>query len=186
MPQLERLSLKTKNRALLRGLTPDFKLIAQVIRAMNKDTTEAVGMLITHEMSLHDNNGTGDEVETSMDFSATQEKEIKCFHCGRQGHVKLDCFYNPESSKYRSATNSRWVGRSHSGSGNGNKSASQTGPGYITFFSKCLTSPMKVSKIKNKWFIDSGPNSHMTNSKILFSKPSNQDNFPTVSVGNGY
>ena len=120
-------------RALLRGLTPDFKLIAQVIHAMSKDTTEAVGMSITHEMSLHDNNGTGDEVEPSTAFSATQEKEIKCFHCGRQGYVKLDCFHDPESSKYRSATNSRWVGRSHSGSGNGNKSASKTGSGYMKF-----------------------------------------------------
>ena len=45
---------------------------------------------------------------------------------------------------------------------------------------------MKVSMIKNKWFIDSGGTSHMTNCKILFSKLSNQDKFPTVSVGNGY
>ena len=133
----------------------------------------------------HHKNGTGDEVETSTAFSATQEKGRKCFHCGRQGHVKLDCFHNPESSKYRRATNSHWVGRYHSGSGNSNKSASKTGSGYITFFVKCLTSPMKVSKIKNKWFIDSGATSLLTNSKIL-SKLSNQNNFPAVSVGNGY
>ena len=135
---------------------------------MSKDTTEAVGMLITHEMSLHDNNGTGDEVETSTAFSAKHEKERKCFHCGLQGHVKLDCFHNPESSKYRNATNGRWVGRSQSGSGNDNKSASKTGSGYIKFFAKYLTSPMKVTIVKNKWFIDSGATSHMTNSKILF------------------
>ena len=42
------------------------------------------------------------------------------------------------------------------------------------------------SKIKNKVFIDSDATSHMTNSKILSSKLSDQDNFPTVLVGNGY
>lgn len=50
-----------KKRALLRGLTPDFRVIAQVIRAMSKDTTEASGIFITNEMSLQDKNGTGDD-----------------------------------------------------------------------------------------------------------------------------
>ena len=98
-----------KKRALLRGLTDDFSVPAQVIRAMAKTRSEAIGMLVTHEVTLKNCNpiyGNRSHVEGSNSNGSalpagTPKYKKKCFHCGGVGHVKAECWHWPESSNYR-------------------------------------------------------------------------------------
>lgn len=188
-------SAEEKTRALLRGLTPNFKVPAQVIRALGHDRNVAVGMLVTHEMTT--DSSIESEPTESTALSVSINKEKKCFHCGRKGHLKSECFHNPESPMYKPNTSQH---RSKSGKkkfvrGKDRKMASterkisnghHTGNGYVTFIAQCLAShPEKLETVKKSWFIDSGATSHMTNDKSFFPDLKILANMPSVSVGNG-
>ena len=93
---------KEKRRALLRGLRTGFEVSCQVIRALEKAKAEAVGILVTQEMSMENEKETiSDNVHGEVAMASTTIYNKKCHHCGRPEHVKADCFHNPGSASYR-------------------------------------------------------------------------------------
>ena len=84
------LSEDDKRRCLLRGLRPDFDIIAEVIRGTDKSIADAISQLLVFEAS-HIQEGKAHNIANLRDnkvraLDATSVKE--CDHCGRLGHVK--------------------------------------------------------------------------------------------------
>ena len=140
-----------QRRALLRGLLPEFANIADLIREMDKDRASAIGVLINKAFCLQQR----DEVKEGNSESALNVKSFPkkiCIHCGRPGHLKANCFLNPESANYkpdrarapqRNTKNRgtpRWKSCSEGAIKAPRELDNQMGKGYITFISKCLTS----------------------------------------------
>ena len=141
------LSRDERRRALLTGLPPEFDTIADLIREIDKGRATAIGMLITKEVSLRRNSGPKDsDLESAFQIRSPHTR--KCTHCGRLGHFKSDCLYNPEISIYKPAQPNPRKDRGkqrgkHRGYGTkktNNDTKNHAGNSYTTFFSQCFAS----------------------------------------------
>lgn len=192
-----------KKRAILRGLTTDFAVAAQVIRTGTKKYSEAVADLVIFECTLQEKNQPTALIASSHQGTA---RNVSCSHCGRPGHNIERCWHNPNGRNYRRTmqkpgskshhrnespnrkSNKKQKERTHE-DGNSQKKEDFMGKGNeysdesegslaLTVIQKVLTANEKNSK----WMVDSGCSAHMTNEISHFTKYTNRKS--QVQVGN--
>lgn len=192
-----------KRRALLRGLSRDFLVPAQVIRCSGKTFTEAVSDLVVFECTME----RDEPAKAFISKPTRHSSQCTCTHCGRPGHTMDRCWHNPNGSNYREYDpsknssnrnrNGRRKGSSHRNGDiqstndpanidktlEGNKvvinSDSESELAILTvtsaFVSQCDTD-------SSKWMLDSACTSHICNDKSAFVSIRNNDS--KVQVGN--
>lgn len=85
-----------KKRALIRGLTPDFILTAQVIRSTGKLYRQAITELIIQEPRMERSCR-----QKVLVMRKTYENNQDCTHCCRTGHNATKCWHNCKGDTYR-------------------------------------------------------------------------------------
>lgn len=173
-----------KWRSLLRGLTDVFKVPLQVTRALGRGFSEAIDPLLALEVTLQDTISEVKSPKLSSMVTADSYNN-KCHHCEWVGHLKLERFYNPESSSYRttrigihqkqrnvpySSQNTRK--KYNRGRNQKHERVNVTvRNGYVTFIvRKCkATSTESNNQKTTNYFIDSGASAHMCNDSELLS-----------------
>lgn len=137
-------------------------------------------------MSTKVSNGVHQE-DSKAALASTCHGDKKCTHCGREGHLKTECFHNPESKIYRPKRHLRQRQNTGDSSNNQNRTyQDQVGTGYITFIVKSLTTkPDSASSLEEKRFMDSEATSHMSNKACYFLSLDKEKGVPPVSIGDG-
>lgn len=163
-----------KKRALLRGLRSEFLVVAQVIRTTGQGYTEAVSQLIVHE--------SNSEVTVSDSTTAlltpqrngdNWKKKKKCFHCGKKGHFKHECWSNPDSKKFKGKSEEVKDESRSEETGDATKKS-------IAFLTMAMVT--KQNGNSSRWMVDCACTRHICNDKSSFSKLVCANN--TVQVGN--
>ncbi|KAJ0084768.1 hypothetical protein Patl1_29612 [Pistacia atlantica] len=84
------------------------------------------------------------------------KKNVKCYHCGKKGHVKKDCWHHKKSTKKTpKATNSQGC------------VASTFDDGEILFI-EAETDSKGKKQLTDVWILDSGATWHMTSHRYWF------------------
>ncbi|KAF2344700.1 Zinc finger CCHC-type [Trinorchestia longiramus] len=116
--------------------------------------------------------GTSDSSEKLLVSFKWNKKLIKCFECGKEGHIKRQCRVNEERLRKENRTfqaNRAVDARS--------SSTDET----ITF-----TSAFPIGNVDcNSWIVDSGATQHMCNKKSQFSSHSDLSSPVRVKIGDG-
>ena len=170
-----------KKRALLRGLREEFSVVAQVIRTTGKDYDEAVSQLIIHESSMNiDSPQEATALITPHAKTRNWKRGKKCFHCGRKGHLKHECWLNPESKKFKGKNWKRKCVQENSKDQGDDKKANNEKKNDIAFLTTAMT--VKQSNNSSKWMVDCACTRHICNDKDSFTTlVCSQD---SVQVGN--
>ncbi|PXF45964.1 hypothetical protein BWQ96_04277 [Gracilariopsis chorda] len=98
-----------KLRAILRGLTNDFDVTAEVVNHTATSLNDAVPRLIAKESQLSKQDRTCNIVKgharalhTRTKKSGTKsQNDSRCFFCKKKGHKMRNCWHNPESKNYK-------------------------------------------------------------------------------------
>lgn len=137
-----------KVRAQSGGLRDKFDTVPGLIRELKKERSDAKVMLVTKEIQLKRNHGVDSSDETAL-VARGMKGNKKCTPYGRNGHVKQDCFGNPESAKYKpdglheglNKSKNRGTkyncGQHNKNRDDDSKESEQVGKGYATFLA-CL------------------------------------------------
>lgn len=168
-----------KRRALLKGLREKFSITAAVIRATEKAVNQAISELVTFEATIPSTETDG----PNSGGSALTVTDV-CDHCGRNDHMKENCFHNPHSTEYR--RNGKGSHRVKKNMGVSRKNDARSRSAYTAFLTHCcLTSGSLPSYISSKWYVDSGASAHICNRASDFTQLDTTKIQSSVSVGNG-
>ncbi|KAI0559809.1 gag-polypeptide of LTR copia-type [Gracilaria domingensis] len=164
-----------KLRALLRGLKPEYDVTAEVIRGMDKSLPDGIALLIAKEASLSISQESRETSVKALNakHGSRKRKGLKCYHCGRLGHKKVDCFDNPDSKKYRPKQNGRFDGE-------GDEARRVENSNVV----RALIAGSSVASSR-KWYVDSGATVHMCNDREHFAGQLYPSTKESVEIGDG-
>ncbi|KAF2359675.1 Zinc finger CCHC-type [Trinorchestia longiramus] len=159
---------------LLSSLPDRFSTLVTALEAHEKIPAWEVvtERLLNEERRQRGGPGTSDSSEKLLVSFKRKKKLIKCFECGKEGHIKGQCRVYEERLKKENRTfqaNKAVDARS-----------SSTGETIM------LTSAFPIANVDcDSWIVDSGATQHMCNKKIQFSSYSDLSSPVRIEIGDG-
>ena len=165
-----------KKRAMLRGLRGEFKVIAGVIRATEKSVQDAIGLLFVQEAENNAINSSAVKKNVQVFKAEHGGRKRTCFFCKKPGHVKKNCFKNPDSPRFK--------GKKEEPSNDKKQKMNSDIPIPANVLS-FMAQEYQAGKNCRSWIIDSGASAHMCNNESYFKNFRSDAPVETVSIGNG-
>ena len=160
------LSQFDKKYALIEGLPSDYDTIRTILREQEKLTfAELVAKLEVRAEEIRIQKGTspfgtdkGPKAFMSGVKQARKGRKPRCYHCGKLGHIKKDCYSNPKSANYRAGSDA------DSKDGKNKESADRVSLVMMT------RSFVDDTSISGKWFADSCASQHICRERSFFKE----------------
>ena len=137
-------------------------LTARLVREESRMT-----MLDAHGSAL-----TAQTNKAQRSQSLNRFKNVKCFNCGKKGHISRDC--RGQRKQPHPTQRNADVG--------GNGRTQQPNSGSSLFMATATGNAQSTSE---GWYADSGASAHMTYNENWFSYYRKVDNHPTIHLGDG-
>ena len=181
-----------KKFALLQGLPQEYDTIRTYLREKDTDTfAQLVAKLEIREEELRNNievsEKNGKQPKAFLSGGKTDKKKrVKCYHCKKRGHMKKDCFYNPDSPKYKP----------HLAMNDGNSAGERVKDeqANLVMMANVVTINAGNTRVRStvpfhkKWFVDSCASQHMCRDIRQFNnirKLEEPKSIDTAEEGNG-
>ncbi|KAF2347164.1 Zinc finger CCHC-type [Trinorchestia longiramus] len=159
---------------LLSSLPDGFSTLVTALEANEKIPAWEVvtERLLNEERRQRGGPGTSDSSEKLLVSFKRNKKLIKCFECGKEGHIKRQCRVYEERLKKENRTFQA----------NKAVDARSSSTGETMMF----TSAFAIGNVDcNSWIVDSGATQHMCNKQSEFSSYSDLSSPVRVEIGDG-
>ena len=171
---------------LLASLPKSFDMLVTALEASPEvPKMEVVTERLLYEESKHKNN---DKSESNNKLNAMagnhrpQKKGLKCYHCGKPGHIKRDCYQlnkRENNTRNREANNLPTKQKAYTAGGDFDEEDKET-IGLLAGQSS------NTSDTIIDWIIDSGASCHMCNNESLFTVLESLDVPQEITLGDGF
>lgn len=128
---------------------------------------------------MKDNDSISVKQEKAL-YGKESRKTIKCHHCGREGHIKRNCWILKNQQSKQGAGSSGEKSNSAE-----SKQESDDGKECVGLVAAHAMSACDKDVLASMWIVDSGATCHMCNNKELFVQYSDKDSV-SVSLGDGH
>ena len=159
---------------MLASLPEKFSTVVTALETLeNVPSWESVTEKLLHEESKLLNNNTSTTNDNQL-LMVKQKKTIKCFECGKLGHLKKNCYVYKRKNKHKN----NFEKANSVVQNNKNVKSDES----ITLIASALN---VTSERSNTWIIDSGSTNHMCNNKDSFCDYKELLVPTNIEVGNG-
>ena len=166
---------------LLASLPESYNMLVTAFEA----NPEVPKMEVVTERLLYEERKTKEQGESTNDpakaMPTTQHppkaKRVKCFHCGKLGHIKRNCRIRIAEEKKAKSAHAEPSQQANPASSN---SVSEDDGDAL------VVSHALAANATSNWIVDSGSSSHMYNDERLFSDFRRLEKPQQVSLGDGH